>query len=106
MQQYIIRYIGGDKPSTPDQGRRQFIDYQRWLVSLGDAVITPMMPYRDNHTITPDGAVNADVGSDRLVSGHTVIKAESIEAAIVMAKQCPFLKTNGSLEVAELVKIN
>lgn len=40
------------------------------------------------------------------MSGYTIIDAESMGAALEMAKQCPFLETNGSLEVSELIKIS
>jgi hypothetical protein len=37
------------------------------------------------------------------MTGHTIIQAQSIAGAIAMAKACPFLDINGTLEVAELV---
>jgi len=34
-----------------------------------------------------------------------VLQADSIEAALAMLKGCPFLKINGTLEIAEVVNM-
>jgi hypothetical protein len=39
------------------------------------------------------------------MSGYTIVEADSIEAALSMAKACPFLEIGGSLEVSELVEM-
>ena len=103
MNQYIITYLGGDQPSSPEEGQKHFAKYQEWLGSLGDAAVRPMVPFKNSHTINPDGSVVE--GSSVAMSGHTIIQAESIEQAVEYAKSCPFLETNGSLEVAELVEM-
>ena len=103
MNKYVITYLGGDQPTNPDEGRKSFAKYQQWLASLGEAVIEPMVPFRQVHTIAPDGSDSA--GSSTAMSGHTIIQASSIEDAVAIAKACPFLETNGSLEVAEIVQM-
>jgi hypothetical protein len=104
MQQYIISYLGGYKPANKAEGLKQFAAYQQWLTTLGEAVIKPMVPYKETHTIKPSGIVIQ--GSAVALSGHTVIQAESIEEAIALAKTCPFLNIDGSLEVAEMVALS
>lgn len=103
MNQYIITYLGRNQPSNPDEGRKNFAQYQSWLGSLGEAVINPMVPFKNTHTIKPDGSVVK--GSEMRATGHTIIHAESIEQAIMQAKTCPFLDINGSLEIAEIVQM-
>jgi hypothetical protein len=103
MNQYIITYLGGEQPSSPEEGQKHFAKYQEWLGSLGDAAVRPMVPFKNSHTIKPDGSVVE--GSSVAMSGHTIIQAKSIEQAVEYAKSCPFLETNGSLEVAELVEM-
>ena len=39
------------------------------------------------------------------MSGFTIIEADSMEAALLIAKGCPFLDIGGSLEVSELVEM-
>ena len=103
MNQYIITYLGGDQPSSHEEGQKNFAKYQEWLASLGDAAIKPMVPFRNSHTVNTDRTVVE--GSSVSMTGHTIVQAESVEQAIEYAKSCPFLDINGSLEVAEIVKI-
>ena len=104
MTKFIISYLGGDKPSTEQQANKHFQEYKKWLASLGDSVIKPMVPFKNIHLVKPDGSVVQ--GSSIEMSGQTVVQASSIEDAIAMTKTCPFLKINGSLEVAEVVEMS
>ena len=104
MAQYIIFYLGGNPPATPEEGQQHFAKYKEWLASLGSAAVSPMNPIKNTNTINPDGAVSA--GSQTAMSGYTIIEAESQEAALAIAKRCPFLDIGGSLEVAELINMN
>jgi len=79
MAQYIIVYIGGNQPSSPEEGKQHFAKYQKWLTSLGDSAISPMNPLRNSTTVNPDGTVTD--GSKTTMSGYTIIEAESMEAA-------------------------
>jgi len=100
MPQFIISYIGGSKPATREEGMQHFSKYKAWLSALGEAAVSPMNPFGDTHTINPDGTV--EKGSQSSMSGYTVVVAASIDDAITMAKDCPFLEIDGSLEVSEL----
>ncbi len=103
MAQYIIVYIGGNNPSTPEEGKQHFAKYQEWLNSLGDSAVSPMNPLKNTSTVNSDRTVTN--GSKTTMSGYTVIEAESMEAALETAKACPFLDIDGSLEVSELVQM-
>lgn len=103
MAQYLIVYIGGNKPSSPEAGKIHFAKYQEWLTSLGDSAISPMNPLKNTNTVNPDGTVV--VGNQSTMSGYTIVEAESIEGALEMAKACPFLDIGGTLEVSELVQM-
>lgn len=103
MPQYLISYIGGDQPSSPDEGRQHFTKYMQWLSSLGEAAISPANPLKDTRTINPDGSI--DNGGVTAMSGFTIVAAESMDAALALAGDCPFLDIGGSLEVSELVEL-
>ena len=103
MPQYVIVYLGGDQPSSPEEGKQHFAKYKEWLSSLGDAAVSPMNPFKNTNTVNSDGTVTS--GSTTSMSGYTIIKARSMEKALEMAKACPFLDIGGSLEVSELVEM-
>ena len=103
MPQYMITYLGGNQPSSPEEGEQHFSKYMDWLSSLGDSIVSPANPLKDTCTISPDGTVAA--GSTTTMSGYTIIQVDSMEAALSIAKACPFLDVGGSLEVSELVEM-
>ena len=103
MAQYIIAYLGGDQPPSPEEGERHFAKYKEWLSSLGDSAVSPANPFKDTHIVNSDGTVTK--GSTTSMSGYTIVEAESMEAALEMATACPFLEINGSLEVSELIQM-
>ena len=103
MAQYMITYLGGDQPGSQEESQQYFAKYKAWLSSLGDSVVSPMNPIKNTNTINADGSVMPE--STTLMSGYTIIEAASIEAALTIAKACPFLEVNGSLEVSELINM-
>ncbi|MBT8433043.1 MAG: YciI family protein [Gammaproteobacteria bacterium] len=103
MTQYLIVYLGGDQPSSPEEGRQHFSKYMEWLSSLGDSAISPANPLKNTSTINTDGTVTT--GGATKMSGYTIIEADSMEAALTIAKACPFLEIGGSLEVSELAEM-
>ena len=103
MPQYLIVYLGGDQPSSPEEGKRHFSKYMDWLSSLGDSAVSPANPLKNTSTVNPDGAVTT--GGTTSMSGFTIIEAASLEPALLIAKGCPFLEIGGSLEVSELIQM-
>ena len=101
MPQYVMVYLGGNQPQTPEEGKVHFAKYKEWLTSLGDAAVSPANPLKNTHTVNPDGS--ATQGGTTTMSGYTIIDAASMEAALSIASACPFLDIGGSLEVSELV---
>lgn len=103
MSKFIVSYLGGNLPSSPEEGTKHMEKYKDWLTSLGDSIISAANPLKDTQTINPDGSVTH--GSTTAMSGFTIIEAGSIEIAVEMVKSCPFLEVGGSLEVSELMQM-
>ena len=57
MPQYMITYLGGDQPSSPEEGKRHMSKYSAWLSSLGDAAVSPDNPLKNTSTVNSDGTV-------------------------------------------------
>ena len=104
MPKYIFVYLGGEVPSSPEEEQKHFSNYQQWLSSLGDAVISPAIPFKDTHTVQPDGTTAP--GTTTAMSGLSIIKMGSMEEALEAAKSCPFLEINGTLEISEMVEMS
>lgn len=104
MPQYMFIYLGGEFPASPEQGQKHFNKYQEWLEFLGDAVVSPAVPFKDTHTVHPDGKI--EPGTTSLMSGLSIIKAASMDDALKMAQSCPFLEINGTLEISEMISMS
>ena len=102
MANYIIAYHGGKKPDSPAEGAKQMTRWQAWLGGLGDAVVNPGTPLGKSRIVSSDG-VSDDGGSNPL-TGFSIVEADSMDAALEMAKECPFLEI-GTIEVAEVMKM-
>ncbi len=103
MPQYMITYLGGDRPSSPEEGKQHMEKYRKWLASLGDSAISPANPLKGTKTVNSDGTVSD--GGITSMSGFTIIEVDSLDAALMAAKACPFLEMRGSLEVSELIQM-
>lgn len=101
MPQYIFVYLGGEYPSDPEEGNKHFAKYQEWLNSLGDAVVSPAIPFKDTHTVHPDSTV--EPGTTTAMSGLSIIRMATMDDALAIARTCPFLEINGTLEISEMI---
>ena len=102
MPEYIIAYHGGREPESPEEGAKGKAKWQAWLGGLGDAIVNPGTPLGMNRIVSSSG-VSDDGGPDPL-TGYTIVKADDMDAALEMAKACPFLEM-GNLEVAQVMQM-
>ncbi len=102
MPQFMLTYVGSpNHPSTPEEGQNHMAEYKAWLGSLGAAAISPMNPLKGTCLVNPDATVTQ--GGITGMSGFTLIEAETLEAALEVAKNCPYLGIDGTLEVSEMI---
>ncbi len=99
MMKFIFAYHGGKQFESKEQGQAHMAKWMAWNEGLGSAVVDPGWPVGPSKTVTADGVV--DNGGSNPLSGVTVIQADSMEAALEMAKACPHIDIGGSIEVAE-----
>ena len=102
MPNYVFAYHGGKKPESPEAGTALKAQWQAWLDGLGDAVVNPGTPLGKSKTVSADGV--ADHGGPNPLSGFSIVTADSMAAALEMAKACPFLEM-GTIVVAEAMEM-
>lgn len=100
MSEYIIAYLGGRQPASPEEGAKHMEKWKAWLGGLGDAVVNPGTPMKNSRIVSSDG-VSEDCGPN-VLTGFSIVQADSLDEALEMAKACPFLDI-GTLQVSELV---
>ena len=92
MPNYVLAYHGGNMPENPEEHKAKC---KAWIRDLGNAVINPGTPMGISKTVS-----SSDVSDDGGLLGFSIVKAESMEAAIEITKGCPHLEI-GTVEVAE-----
>ena len=102
MPNFIIAYHGGEKPESPEEGAKQMEKWKAWVGSLGDAIVNPGTPLGMSKIVTSSSVSDADESNS--LTGYSIVKADNMDAALDMAKSCPFLEI-GTLEVAEVMEM-
>lgn len=103
MAEYILAYHGGSMPDTPEEGAKVMAAWQAWMGGMRENLINPGAPVGMSKTVTATGVV--DNGGANPVSGFSIVKADSLEAACEMAAGCPINDSGGSVEVAEIMEM-
>jgi hypothetical protein len=102
MPDYILAYHGGKKPESPEEGAKLMAKWQAWIADLGDTMVNPGTPLGKSKTVSAGGV--ADDGGSNPIMGYSVVQADGIDAAVEIAKGCPFLEM-GTIEVAEMMEM-
>ena len=102
MPKFVFAYHGGDMPETEEEGQQVMAEWMAWFEQMGTAVIDGGNPVGPSSTVHPDGSVTADGGSNPL-SGYSLIAADDLDTAVALAKNCPILKAQGTIEIAEAI---
>ena len=102
MDNYIFAYYGEPKFKSREEGAKHMAKFKAWMGGLGDALVNPGTPLGKPKTVSSSG-VSDGGGSNRLV-GFSTVKADSMDAALEMAKGCPHLE-HGTVDVAEAMEM-
>lgn len=104
MTNFMIAYYGGRQPSSQEEGVIEMKKWKSWIESLGDKIVNPGTPLPISKLVTANSV--EDDKDPNSMKGFAVVKAESIEAAIEIAKTDPFLKLGGTIRVSKMVEMN
>ena len=77
--------------------------WKAWVEGLGDTIVNPGTPLPDSKIVT-SSSVEDDSDPDSM-KGLAVVKAESIDAAIEIAKLDPFLENGGTIRVSQMMEV-
>jgi hypothetical protein len=101
MSNYVFIYYGEPKIESQEAGAKYKERWQAWVDGIGNAWVNPGTPFGTPKTVSTSGVSDsaASTGSNR-VTGFSVVKADSMDAAVAMAKACPHLE-HGTVDVAE-----
>jgi hypothetical protein len=105
MNNYLLMYSGGNMNAGEEVQAEIIKAWTDWFTALGSAVVDGGNPFTPKaKTIAPGGNVK-DGSSGILASGYSVIKANSLDEAVKLAKGCPVLKSGASITVFETYNV-
>lgn len=104
MAKFVFVYHGGSAPESEEEGAAVMQAWTEWFDGLGSAVLDAGHPTGASATVGSDGSTTQGGGSNP-VTGYSIISADSLDDALVLAKGSPQLPSGGTIEVAEALDI-
>ena len=105
MANFVLLYSGGSMPATEAEQATVLQAWGAWYERLGSAVVDGGNPFTPlAKSIASDGSVrDGPVGT--MASGYSIITADSLDAAVELAKGCPVLQGGGQISVYETFNV-
>ena len=113
MKEFMLIFIGGADPSalSPEDMQNQMMKWFAWVEKLkkeniyssGEALMPGGKHLKGAKHVITDGPF---AESKEVVGGYFIVKANTLEEAIEIAKECPDLPYNSTIEVREVMKFN
>ena len=105
MANFLLLYSGGKMPESPAEQAAILKDWETWMGGLGKALVDGGNPFTPTaKSIASDGKVS-DGPIGAMANGYSIIKADSFNAAVDVAKRCPVLKGGAKITVYETFNV-
>jgi hypothetical protein len=97
-------YKGGGMAQSDAERDKIMAQWGQWFGGLGQALVDGGNPFSgQSSSISSDGS--SKDGSSSGLTGYSIIKADSLPAATIVAKGCPVLSSGGTIEVYETLQV-
>jgi len=105
MANFLLLYSGGKMPETATAQAASLQEWGAWYGGLGSATVDGGNPFLPGvKSVHVDGSVTeGPIGSQ--ASGYSILKADSLDEAVTMAKGCPLLQMGGEISVYETFNV-
>ena len=115
MKEFLLVFrrdaVGSDIPMSPEQMQAMMKPWQDWMGSIaaqnkmvnpGNRLEANGKVVKPNHIITNGPYVEIK----EAIGGYIIIRANSLDEAADISKDCPILQVGGSVEVRALVPMD
>ena len=100
MTNFVLVYTGGGMPEGEAEQAAVLAGWNAWYERLGEAIVDGGNPFGASKNVTHKGVSDGAVSSP-LITGYTIISAESLDAAVAEMHDHPHLKSGGQVSVHE-----
>ena len=95
---------------SPEEMQASVKEWQDWIGGIaaqGKFVSTNRLGF-EGKTLKPGNVVTDGPYAElkEVVGGNVIVKADSIDEAVELAKGCPVLEINGHVEIRDLMEVN
>jgi len=108
MKEYLLLLRAG-KPASQKTEAENKAENQAWGAYMGGlgqkGLLVGGLPLvSGGAVVSSTGITNSPVnaGAEGIVGGYLIVKADSLQAATAIAKDCPHIANEGNIEVREL----
>ena len=109
MKDYLYIIRGGDDMSgySPQQMQEHMQDWQKWMETIAQKgqLVGGEPLENEGKTLIEKGTKVIDrplAEAKELVAGYLIMKAESLDDAVALAKDCPGFEHNCTIEVRQI----
>ena len=105
MTTFVLLYSGGRMPEGEAETKAVMDAWGAWMGKNQDAIVDAGNPFSPMaKTITADGTVtDGPVGEP--ATGYTVVKADSMDRAVEIARDCPVFLGGAKLSLYETIDV-
>src|ERR1051326_1207048 len=111
MSNFMFLFRGGETPTSPEGMQAQMQKWMNWIQRLrdngkyiaGDPLEGRGKVISSARKIITDGPF---AEGKEVVGGYFLIRAESLDEALELSKDCPIFENGGSVEVRPVQVIN
>jgi hypothetical protein len=101
MAKFLVTYVGGgEMPADPEMRQQMMNAFMAWAAGVGDKMIDPGAPLGPAKVVSSDGVRDGEPGG---VGGYTLLSADSLDDAVELVRNHPFVGRGGTLHVSEAV---
>ncbi|MCC6511010.1 MAG: hypothetical protein IT423_18050 [Pirellulaceae bacterium] len=112
MVKYLLIYRDSAEPRpqpSPEEMQGFLAMWGEWFEKCGSSIVDGgdgLLP--TGRVLKPTGVVSDGpyVEAKEMIGGYSVIQAESYDAAVSIARDCPISKIGGAIEIRELAGYN
>jgi hypothetical protein len=101
MANFLLLYTGGSMPESPAEQEAVMQAWSAWFGKIGSNLVDGGNPFTPKaKSISSNGTVS-DGPVGELASGYSIIKADSLDAAVAIARECPVTQGGAKITVYE-----
>jgi hypothetical protein len=107
MAKFLLLYTGGSSgmSASPEEQKAIIQAWTDWYTGLGAAVVDPGNPFLPVAKSVSEAGKVSDKPVGTPATGYTIVRADSLDGAVAMAKGCPHLKAGGQVSVYETLNV-